>query len=54
VEEELKAMKKIVDTVAREWPKLSVAARTYVRYQLETMDLDAPVDTRSDVEKERV
>lgn len=48
----MKLMKRIVDTVAKAWPRLSPAARTYVKAQMESLAVDAPVV--SDEEKERV
>lgn len=53
MEEEMKSMKKIVDTVTREWDKLSEPSRVWVKHQLDTLDVKAPVN-KSDVEKERV
>jgi hypothetical protein len=51
MEEEIKLMKKIVDTVSREWPKLSPAGRTFVKAKLDDLKVDGPVVT--DEEKER-
>jgi hypothetical protein len=53
MEEEMKAMKKIVDTVTREWDKLSEPSRVWVKHHLDALDVKAPVK-KSDVEKERV
>jgi hypothetical protein len=50
----MKAMKKIVDVAMKEWPKLSVPARTYVKHQLNSLDVNAAVAPKTDAEKERV
>lgn len=53
MEEEMKSMKKIVDTVIREWEKLSEPSRVWVKHHLDALDVKAPVN-RNDAEKERV
>jgi hypothetical protein len=53
MEEEMKAMKKIVDVVTKEWEKLSEPSRVWVKHHLDALDVKAPVK-KSDVEKERV
>ena len=53
MEEEMKLMKKIVDTVAKSWPDLSPAARTYVKHQLNSLDVNAAAVKKTDAEKER-
>lgn len=51
MEDEVKLMKKVIDSVVQSWPKLSPAGRVYVKSRLESLDVDAPVLT--DEEKER-
>ena len=51
MEEEMKIMKRIVDTVQKSWDGLSPASKTWVKKYLDGLSVNTP--KRSDAEKER-